>query len=127
MICSLPFEFFSPKDKTFNDDLSDARVYEVKQYIKDNICFNVNCEKVAKHTHLSVKQLSRIFMKYEGMTLVKYITKTKTELAEQMLMDEDVSIRDVSEKLGFCNEYYFNVFFKKNCGMSPGAYRKTIK
>lgn len=127
LICSLPFKFYNSNFLDSGDDVSDARLADAKQYIKDNIGFNISCTQVAQHCYLSVKQLSRIFVKYEGTTLMKYITKAKTEAAEQLLANSDISLKEISLKLGFCNEYYFNSFFKKNSGMSPGDYRKTIK
>ncbi len=127
LICSLPFGFFDSKPETLDGERQDARLSDAKQYIRDNLSFNITCNQVAQHCYLSVKQLSRIFMKYEGITLMKYIAKAKTEVAEQYLADSDLSLKDISEMLGFCNEYYFNTFFKKNSGLSPGDYRKSIK
>lgn len=127
LICSLPFSFFDSKIENMDDDTPDVRLADAKQYIKDNLVFNITCTQVAQHCYLSVKQLSRIFLKYEGITLMQYITNVKTEAAEQLLMDSDISLKEISERLGFCNEYYFNTFFKKNAGMSPGDYRKSFR
>jgi len=127
LICSLPFGFFASKSEGFDNINPDVRLSDAKQYIKDNLNFNITCNQVAQHCYISVKQLSRIFMKYEGVTLMKYITMAKTEAAEQLLSDSDFSLKEISEKLGFCNEYYFNTFFKKNAGLSPGDYRKALK
>lgn len=127
LICSLPFNFFNSGAENFDRDEIDVRLSDAKQYIKDNLSLNITCKQVAQHCYLSVKQLSRIFVKYEGMTLMKYIVKAKTDAAEQLLVDSDISLKEISEKLGFCNEYYFNSFFKKNSGMSPGDYRKALK
>ena len=127
LICSLPFGFFDSKFDDFDNVTPDVRLSDAKQYIKDNLTFNITCNQVAQHCYISVKQLSRIFMKYEGMTLMKYITQAKTEAAEQLLADSDLSLKEISVMLGFCNEYYFNTFFKKNSGLSPGDYRKSLK
>ena len=127
LICSLPFKFYNSEFLSGDEDTFDARLADAKQYIHDNIEFNISCTQVAQHCYLSVKQLSRIFVKYEGTTLMKYIINAKTEAAEHLLADSDISLKEISEKLGFSNEYYFNSFFKKNSGLSPGEYRKTIK
>ena len=60
------------------------------------------------------------------MTLGAYIRRERTELIRRMLDEGDLSLSEISEATGFQNEYYFNAFFKKNAGMSPGAYRKTV-
>ncbi len=105
----------------------DDRLILAKQYIDENIRNSPKCEEIAKHCFLSVKQLSRIFSNYESVSLKEYIDKRKVEEIEKILTGTDWSLSRVSDYFGFCNEYYFNKFFKKSAGMCPGEYRMTIK
>ena len=36
-------------------------------------------------------------------------------------------VSEVSERLGFCDQFYFSRYFKKRCGESPLKYRKRMK
>jgi AraC-like DNA-binding protein len=47
-------------------------------------------------------------------------------MIEKLLSDPSLSLRQISEKMEFNNEYHFNSFFKKYAGMTPGAYRKSV-
>lgn len=105
----------------------DDRLILAKQYIDDNIRNNPKCEDIAKYCFLSVKQLSRIFTNYESVSLKEYINRRKFEEIEKILAGTDWSLSQISDYFGFCNEYYFNKFFKKNAGMCPGEYRTTVK
>ncbi len=97
-----------------------------KQYISDNIEHSPTLCQAAQYCHISEKQLSRIFMRYEEMTAFDFIRQKRAERARELVSDKSLSLREISERLGFASEYYFNEFFKKNCGLPPGAYRKMI-
>ena len=38
-------------------------------------------------------------------------------------MNTELSIREISEKTGFSNQYYFSACFKKITGMAPTGFR----
>ncbi len=97
-----------------------------KSFIKDNIEAAPSPESVALYCHISTRQLSRIFLKYEGVTLFDHIRRERTERIKQLLSESERSLTAISETMHFANEYYFNRFFKQNYGMAPGAYRKMM-
>ncbi|MDE6551485.1 MAG: helix-turn-helix domain-containing protein, partial [Muribaculaceae bacterium] len=47
--------------------------------------------------------------------------------AKVLLRDPSRSIQEISEILGFPNQSFFGTFFKKMKGLSPSAYRNTIR
>lgn len=95
-----------------------------KQYIADNIDMAPTLENVAEYCYMSRKQLTRIFNRYEGPTPGEYIMRLRMTRAEQLLLDDTLSLKQISEKLHFSSEYYFNTALKKHLGMPPGEYRK---
>jgi AraC-like DNA-binding protein len=104
----------------------DHRLTIAKQYIEDNICQPISVSELASYCYISEKQLERIFESECGLTVMKYVRKMKCSKIEKMLSDTTLSLRQISDKMNFNNEYHFNSFFKKYAGMSPGTYRKTI-
>lgn len=97
-----------------------------RQYIRDNIESAPTVEEVAKYCYLSSKQLTRLFLEEEDVTPGEYIRKTRGLYAEKLLCDASLSLREISERMNFASEYYFNSFFKKHAGMPPGEYRKSF-
>ncbi len=104
----------------------NMRLFLAKQYIEDNIEQTPFVSEVAAFCHLSTKQLTRLFSGSDT-TPAKYIQKKRLELAERLLRSTSLSLREISEKMSFSSEYYFNAFFKKHSGMSPGEYRRANK
>ena len=102
----------------------DPRVYRAKKYIDDNPQIFFSCEEVSLFCRVSVKQLGRLFKKYEDVSLLQYIHRHKIDCAKRMMLAGDLSLDMISESLGFSNVQYFNKFFFKHTGFTPGEFRK---
>lgn len=103
---------------------TDARLALAKQYISDNIELSPSVADAAGYCYLSPKQLNRLFLQYEGISPSQYIREEKIRRIELLLRRNELSLRQISERMHFNNEYYFSAFFKKYSGAAPGAYRK---
>lgn len=114
---------FKDKCDFVKNESEDDRLIFAKRYIQDNIEFNITVSDVAAHCCLGTKQLTRLFKQHENTTPLRYIQKQKISHIE-MLLSEDVSLKQVSDKMNFSSEYHFNSFFKKYTGVSPGVYKK---
>ena len=101
----------------------DSRIHKAKQYIKYNISSHITCTDIATHCYLSTKQLTRLFQKYENKSLLEYLHEQKIKHIQKLLCDSEKSLKQISIDSGFINESYFNSFFKKHAGQTPGDYR----
>ena len=101
----------------------DDRLAIAKQYIKDNVASKITVSDVAAYCSLGTKQLTRLFNKYEDITPLCYIHKQKIKYIDSLLLD-GYALKDISEKMNFSSEYYFNNFYKKSAGISPGRFKK---
>lgn len=101
----------------------DTRYLVAKAYIAQNKHRLIVCEDVAKECCLSVKQLSRIFKTHTDLSLFEYIIRSRINYAKKLL-DSQRSIKEIGYMLGFENESSFITFFKRQCGMPPGTYRR---
>ena len=54
-----------------------------------------------------------------------YIKRKRASAIAEMLSGTSLSLKEISRVMNFNNEYYFNSFFKRYCGMTPGDYRKS--
>ena len=114
----------SPEKESRMPQDENAIIALAKRYIEDNIELNPSVADAAAYSYLSSKQLTRIFGKFEGITPGEYIAKRRMAKIEKLILDDSLSLKDISEIMNFSNEYYFNSFFKKHAGMPPGEYRK---
>lgn len=107
-------------------DHADERVELAIQFIKDNIDSPPSVGEVASYCYISEKQLTRLFLSECDVSVSAYIRKMRLERIEEMLSASNLSLSEISDRLGFPSEHGFNIFFKKYNGMAPGEYRKMI-
>ena len=80
----------------------------------------------AKAMGQSYEAFRKRFRKLSGRSPGKYRTSLIMERACEMLSEPGVLLRDISDKLGFCDEYHFSRQFSKTVGWSPSEYRTRI-
>lgn len=62
----------------------------------------------------------RLFQQYSGESPMQFRQRHRIERAKQLLLsDEQYTVGEVSQELGFSDVYHFSKTFKKHCGVSP--------
>ncbi|MDO5138127.1 MAG: AraC family transcriptional regulator [Oscillospiraceae bacterium] len=82
---------------------------------------------LSEHLHYSGNYLNRITKKYTGMNLTEYSNSVAMKYAARLLLNTDLTIYEVAEKLSFSNRRYFYEAFEKTYGMTPRKYRVDNK
>lgn len=83
--------------------------------------------EVAQHCHVSTGYLSRLFSKQLGESYSKFIPKVKVDWSKRMLKEDDYTISEIADRLGFNETGYFIKIFKKQTGVTPLVYKKYHK
>lgn len=92
----------------------------VEENLENNISLDLLCDKLAMRPDV----LSRIFKQVMGEGYAEYVKKLKMNRAIA-LMEEDYSIKDIAEKLGYSSSQYFIKIFKEVYGITPHQYKKN--
>lgn len=114
---------FSSPAAPWHENTENPRLTMVKQYISDNIERAPSVSEVAAYCHLSTRQLARLFDQWESCSPATYINRLRTQQIESLLKNRELSLHQISEYMNFSSEYYFNSYFKKHAGMTPGTFR----
>ncbi len=93
-------------------------------YINSNFSQPLSLEKIAQHSYVSVNQLCRLFNKYCGTTVSKYITSLRITEAKKLL-SSGKNVTDTAMLCGFEDYANFIRVFKKHVGVTPGKYNIT--
>ena len=109
-----------------NDDQTgiSPEALQMKNYIDMHISEPLIINELANQIFKSPAQSIRIFKKSYGCTPYDYYLNAKLEKAESMLKGTNFSIKEISYRLGFCDEHYFSGLFSRKTGQSPSKYRK---
>lgn len=98
-------------------------VDRLKDYISKNIDQDITREQLAELMNLNPDYLTRLFKKETGQSLKDYILKKKMGMARELLSMTDMSVSEISMRVGFCNFSHFTTTFKKYTGIPPLIYR----
>lgn len=100
-------------------------VRKAVEYINNNLFKKLDLTTIAKYAYVSKCTLTNKFKKELNITIQGYIQRQKMFKAEQMLKNSNMSVAEISERLGFSEQFYFSRCFKQNFGLSPREYRKS--
>ena len=97
---------------------------KMKDYLRTNAAFKFKIEKLCEYISRSESQTIKIFKEAYGITPYAYFLDKKIGLAKGMLLNTNLSVKQIAYELNFTDEYYFSNVFKSKVGVSPGKYRK---
>ncbi|HCE45917.1 MAG TPA: hypothetical protein DET40_20420 [Lentisphaeria bacterium] len=87
---------------------------------------SANLEAAAKQAGYSKFHFSRLFKKATGVSPWTYAVSLKLDKAKELLMNSDVSVKEVALTVGISDPNYFTRIFAKYAGMSPVKYRNVM-
>lgn len=111
------------QDKT---DKVRKLIEEIKAMIEENYADrNLSPQTISDSLNLSATYIGKLFRSCEKCSISDYINKTRIKHAQNLLMNENITVREVAQKAGFENLSYFFTLFKNYCNMSPASYRNA--
>lgn len=119
--------FLFSKRETTRDNHNQALVENTIEYIKQNINRPISLCELANKQNLSTQQLSRIFKKQVGITPMNFYIRLKMNKAKDLLLTTDSLVKEIANRLGYDDVYYFSRLFKKYNLMSPEQYKKEVR
>lgn len=97
------------------------------QYIQKNYRNKITINDIAKYCYCSTSTLSHIFAKNYGMKISDLVNMLRCERAKNLLLESNLSVYQVATECGFSSADYLTSVFKKQVGVTPSEYRKSIK
>lgn len=110
-----------------DNDRYTPLVQNAMKYIRSNLSIKLNISQVAENAFISVSTLTKAFKEQTGRTVGLYIDDLVMYSAQRKLLCTELPISEISEELGFCDQFYFSRYFKRRCGESPLRYRKRMQ
>ncbi len=94
-------------------------------FINENYERNLTISEISRSSFVPKSSLYKMFHSHLGCTVSEYINSRKIDKATSLLLNSELSIEEISERLGFSTQQYFSKIFKKNKGISPAKFRKS--
>ena len=102
-------------------------VKQVTAYIRDNLSEKLTADEIAQHFHYSRARLSAICKNITGLGLNKLISHKRIEAAKELLAQQEMTVAQIAEELGFTSPQYFSHKFTEVVGCAPSKYASLVQ
>ncbi len=104
---------------------ADTMTLRIRELLKEHVATEMpTLKEVAGQLYLTPKTLHRR-LAYEGNSYQKIKDDLRRDMAIHLLGEQQLTIIDVAEQIGFSDTCTFHRAFKKWTGVTPGLYRQT--
>ncbi len=100
-----------------------VRMNVIQDYIDVNLHRKLTMPMVAEHFHISTNSLGRLFRTELNTTFGQYLEERRMKMAERLLREKRLSIGEIADRLGYSDQNYFTVCFKKRFHRTPMQFR----
>lgn len=113
--------------KTIVDKNKEELIQYIMEYLNEHFMEEISLQELGEIFHISHYHLSHIFKTAIGVSPRKYIIHRKIGEAQNLLMNTDLLIGEIVERVGFNENCHFSSMFKKYVGVTPTQYRIHFK
>lgn len=108
-------------------ELPSVLAHRIRRYLDGHHSEGLTLRTVADSLHISEYYLSHVFKQEFGVPPMQYVMKRRIGEAQELLMNTELPVAEVADRLGYSSVCHFNAMFKKNVGMSPGKFRQSFR
>ncbi len=105
----------------------DAVICDCQGWIAENYSVPKPVERMVARSGLKARTFARRFQAATGYLPIDYVLALRVEEAKQMLEIGDLGIDEVGTEVGYADAASFRRTFKRQSGLTPGAYRRKFK
>lgn len=87
----------------------------------------LSVEHLAKHSNMSIRNFTRVFLKETGITPAKFVEQLRIEVARKYLEDSDLTMDQIAGKCGFGGMISMRRTFMRHMMVSPSDYRRSFR
>ncbi|OTP67412.1 Transcriptional regulator, AraC family [Caballeronia sordidicola] len=100
------------------------RLRRTFEYMEENLSEPITLNDIAEHAGLSRMHFAAQFKRATGLSPHSFLTVKRLEMANAMLLDEEIPIVQIALSVGFHSQAHFTSVFRKSTGTTPAQWRK---
>ncbi|KYH33370.1 response regulator [Neomoorella mulderi] len=103
---------------------NSSLIDRASKFIEANFSQDLTLEEVAQQVYLSPCYFSRLFKQVKGQNFIDYLTRVRLRAAKELLLNTNLPVAAIAERVGYHDARYFSQVFKKQEGYTPSVFRK---
>ena len=105
----------------------DEDITQIQIWLQDNYYRDINMLQLAEKFGMSTRTLNRRFKGALGISPLNFLQEIRINIAKDLLKTSNLSIAEIVDKVGYQDAGFFTSLFKKHMGITPNAYRETVR
>lgn len=100
----------------------------ILSYLNTHVSDALSLGDICREFGVSQTSLSRMFRAYRNTSFSNYLTQIRIEKARQIMQnDPDSYVKDIAERCGYGDQFYFSRIFRSVTGMCPKEYMEKMQ
>lgn len=121
-LSALGFEILDDKNRKLIERIKTLLIKQVQSgEVEEHFSLS---DFIINHLNREYTQMSRLFSEVEGITLEQFFILQKIEKVKEWLVYDELSLSEISYKLGYSSVAHLSAQFKKITGLTPSAFKK---
>jgi AraC-like DNA-binding protein len=126
LLQSLQRDINVAKDKSISDrEPYSFYINKALDYINKNYHEPISLDYISKVLDINKCYFCSLFKNETGKTYSQYLNELRIEKSKELIKKENLSLLDVALAVGFNNQNYFNMIFKKLSNMTPLEFKNS--
>lgn len=105
----------------------DEHIVQIQIWLQDNYHREIIMAQLAERFGMSTRTLNRRFKTALGISPLDFLQEVRVNVAKDLLKTSNLSISEITEKVGYQDAGFFTSLFKKHLATTPIAYRTTVR
>ncbi len=98
----------------------------ILSWLRHNYNRKVQIADAARDHGASASTVIHRLKKETGKTFAHHLTSIRVSEAKRLLVDTNLSLREISERCGFSDQSYFTKVFRKHINLTPRQFRRML-
>ena len=103
------------------------RIQQMQTYISSHFAEQIGLSDIAASANISRSEANRCFNSYIGISPMEALLRHRLRVAQKLLLETGLPLREISCMCGFNSESYFSRCFRRMYDCSPGSFRSMSK
>ncbi|MDO4295574.1 MAG: AraC family transcriptional regulator [bacterium] len=104
-----------------------ALIKAVASYLTEDLTVHHTIEQLSQKFEISPTALKKCFRGVYGTSVYAYLRTYRLQVAKKLLMETELSVTEIANKIGYENPNKFTSAFKEMFGHSPTEFRKSVR
>jgi AraC family transcriptional regulator len=118
------FELIDDKQAKIIEKIKVIVIELIQNQSEDKLTGTNFSDYISEKVDKSYQYISSLFSSHEGVTLETYIINQKIEKVKELLIYNELSLTEISYRLGYSSVQHLSSQFKKITGLTPSEFKQ---